>query len=357
MPVKIRYISYELPLTSAWPGVRDRQLTQRKGWLVSVADDRFQGHGDCAPFPSAGTESHSQALLLLQQVGEKSWIDPAALRSALEQHSTGYPAACHALESAVLDLQSKRSGIPLRRLLNPGASTRISVNALSGSVCRENAVAHQEQGFGVIKLKAGGQEMRDDIRCLRKVCDALSPGVRIRLDANGAWSMDQALFFLDALAGLPIESVEEPLRSPELSDYTRLQSHTAITLALDESLQRMNLDEILSCKDIRRLVLKPGALGGPSRSFALARQATAAGMDCVVTSLVDSAVGIWTGCQLAAAVDALCPGLAHGLATSSWLGKDIAKPPDIRAGYISLPNKPGSGVDEIFQNNLSRPFS
>lgn len=356
MPLRIRHIPYVLPLISAWPGVRDQQMTQRRGWLVSIGDGNHQGYGDCAPFPQAGTESHPQALPLLQQTGSREWGDIGALLSILETKRADFPAACHALETAALDLQGRKSGIPLRRLLNASAGDQIRVNAFSGSICKENALKSRHQGFKIIKLKAGIHDLEEELRCLRRLCKALPPPVRIRLDANGAWNMDKALFFLDAIADLPIESLEEPLRSPDLAGFSRLQSQSPITLALDESLQQMNLDEVLSCTNIRRLVLKPGVLGGLRYSYAMANKAAAAGKESVITSLVESAVGIHAACQLATAVDALSPGMAHGLATSSWLREDVAKPPEIRAGYISLPDKPGSGIDEIFQENLSSPF-
>ena len=356
MPLQIHHRSYALPLISAWPGVRDRQLIQRRGWLVSIVDDSIRGYGDCAPFPSAGTELHSQAGLLLQEICGRKWADEGSIFRALEKNIVDFPATCHALETALLDLQSRKSGIPLRRLLNDSAADQVQVNAFSGSICQENSSEAQKFGFTVIKLKAGVLPVADEIRCLHALCATLLPEVRIRLDANGAWTLEEALYFLDAASALPIESLEEPLRNPGLAEFVRLQSATDIILALDESLQRLNFDAILSCGNIRRLVLKPGVLGGMKQSYDMAAKAAAAGMESVVTSLVDSAVGIHAACQLAAAVDPLSPGMAHGLATSNWLQEDVARPPAIRAGYLSLPDKPGSGIDEIFAENLSRPL-
>ncbi len=327
-------------------------MTLRKGWLITVTDSGYQGYGDCAPFPSMGTESPTQAIALLQKLKGRSWADTDAVRFELESIRADFPAASHALETAVLDLQGKKEGIPVRKLLSETASSQIQVNAFSGAICQDDVLNAQREGFNVIKLKAGLQNLDHEIRCLQTLCATLLPQTRIRLDANGAWNMDEALLFLDAIADLPVESLEEPLHNPDMADLARLQSHTAITLALDESLQTMNLDEILSGTNIRRLVLKPGVLGGLKHSYAVAKAAAAAGVESVVTSLVDSAVGIYAACQLAAAVDALSPGMAHGLATSGWLARDIAKPPEIRAGYLSLPNTPGLGINEIIQAPL-----
>ena len=75
----------------------------------------------------------------------------------------------------------------------------------------------------------------------------------------------------------------------------------------------------------------------------LAEQARQAGMDCVVTSVLESAAGIWAASQLAAAIDPWFPGLAHGLATSPWLDQNTGEPPVIIDGKIVLPTTAGSG--------------
>ncbi|MDH5485686.1 MAG: o-succinylbenzoate synthase, partial [Gammaproteobacteria bacterium] len=66
-------------------------------------------------------------------------------------------------------------------------------------------------------------------------------------------------------------------------------------------------------------------------------QARKAGMGVVVTSTIDSAVGVWAATHLAAALGKKCEPVAHGLATSHWLASDVAEPPAIREGLIHLP--------------------
>jgi len=94
---------------------------------------------------------------------------------------------------------------------------------------------------------------------------------------------------------------------------------------------------------VRRLVLKPMALGGLQSAMNIAQQAQQVGMDCVVTSVLESAAGIWAASQLAAAIDPMFPGLAHGLATSHWLSQNTGRPPTIIDAKITLPITAGSG--------------
>ncbi len=358
MALQIQLAPYSLPLACPWPDAsRDASLTQRKGWVISICDDQHRGYGDCAPLPSAGTESKAAAHTLIHQFSRRTWNSTQTLLAELERQRHAYPAACYALETAALDLHSQNAELPLRKLLNDTASDQILANAMSGSACRENTLQDQSQGFSLLKLKVGRQELHEEIRCLKKICAQLTPGVRLRLDANGSWTQSEASDFLDAVAKLPVESLEEPLRNPGLIEFSQLQSRTPITLALDESIRRMDPNELLATPAIRRLILKPGVQGGLRYSYSLAEKAAAAGKECVVTTLVDSAVGVHAACQLAAAVDGLSPGLAHGLATSSWLCKDVACPPRIRAGRLSLSNAPGLNINEIFSANLSGAFS
>ncbi|HEC07034.1 MAG TPA: o-succinylbenzoate synthase [Thiolapillus brandeum] len=348
MALEISFYPYKLPLIAAWPGMIRNPMRFREGWVVKAKEHNCSGIGDCAPFQAFGTESKREAHRFLLQCAGNTWPDSAALLGKLEKQRSEYPASCFALETALLDLESRKADLPLRKMLNSKSSDNARVNALSGSICDENTLSSIESGFNVIKLKVGKQAVEEELACLKALCRKLPPQHLLRLDANGAWSLDEARYFLAASQGLPIESLEEPLRETGLAAFADLQNQTDITLALDESLKNLDLNEVLTNPTIRRLVLKPGVQGGLCCTLALAESAAAAGKESVITTLVDSAIGVQATCQLAAATDPLSPGLAHGLATSDWLSKDIAKPPEIRAGYVFLSDTPGLGIHETF---------
>ena len=91
---------------------------------------------------------------------------------------------------------------------------------------------------------------------------------------------------------------------------------------------------------MRRLVLKPATFGGLQRTLSLARAATNLGFEVVLTSLIESAAGLWPSLQLAAALSSPIP---QGLATSSWLAHDLGRVPDPEQGRIWLGQHRGSG--------------
>ncbi|ADC61572.1 o-succinylbenzoate synthase [Allochromatium vinosum] len=352
---------YELPLRHAWNSARGG-FAQRCGWLVWVEADGLTGYGDCAPLPAAGTETHEAAGAALARLtaslpGQDVATGLAALDADGDTSET--PAARFALECALTDLASRHQGLSLRDWLAPDSApiARISVNAMLGplgTVRGEDLVTRHAQGFRVLKLKVGVETPASDLDALialmRPPLVGAGLDVGLRLDANGAWSFDQARRLIERLIQLrlPIESIEEPLTEPTPERLAALQALAPFPLALDESLPaRFATHDTsrLAGTDpaqfgVRRLVLKPAALGGLRRTLELARRAQAAGIEVVVTSLVESAAGLWPTAQLAGAIASPIP---QGLATADWLAADLGRAPRPCAGRLELPDRSGSG--------------
>ncbi|WJW75970.1 o-succinylbenzoate synthase [Thiohalobacter sp. IOR34] len=337
-----RLLPYRLPLKRPWSSAAGR-FGERRGWLLELVDDEGRrGWGDCAPLPQAGTEDPRQAVAWLEQrlAGIEGQSAGTLLRSLPDEAP---PAARCALETALLDLEARAAGRPLSRRLEINAAASVAVNASLGALDADTADRLADAaGFRVVKLKVGMAPPADDLKALERLANRLPPGVTLRLDANRAWNPEQARGFMEALDGLPIESLEEPLAEPSLEMLAELQATAPCPLALDESLGRFDHDRLLRELPVERLILKPMVLGGPLAALRLGRQALANGMECVVTTTVDSAIGAWAAVHLAAALN---NGLAHGLATGDWLAEDVAPAPAIREGYIHLPDRPGLGIE------------
>lgn len=338
------FTPYRLPLRQPWVSARGG-FDVREGWLVRLATDTgLVGYGDCAPLPQAGTESMDSAAACLS--GWVAALPGLPLEEALGRISAsaaGAPAACCGLETALLDLLAQQAGLPLARWLNPDAAAELRVNAMLGGLdsrAAERALAAVAEGYSVLKLKVGLAAGHEEIPLLHDLAHRLPAGVSLRLDANCAWNEKDAEDFLGALAGLPVESVEDPLASPDRAGWCRLQSMVPFPLAADESLRIMGADAVFSQPPVRRMVLKPMVLGGVVSALALARRAREAGVECVVTTTVDSAVGVAAALHLAAAV---ANDLAHGLATSAWLLRDVGKAPLVAGGVLRLGSDPGLG--------------
>ena len=349
--IQIQLDAYSLPLSRSWQSSKG-SCPARAGWLVTTTDTSgITGYGDCCPMPEAGTETHAKAGDCLHRLALRS-VDE--LYRELEQYQARRPSACHGISTALLDMQARQRDLPLGQLLNKDASPKISLNAAAGALIHINNTRLQllqREGFQVIKLKVGIADPAAELSRLHQVSEQLNPSALLRLDANQAWDFQQAAFFVDAIQGMPVESLEEPLQAPTLASLGKLQSRSSIPLAMDESLTTLSPQALVESGVIRRLVLKPMALGGLQPAMDIARQARQAGMECTVTSVLESAAGIWAASHLAAAIDPLFPGLAHGLATSHWLVGNTGAPPLVIEGKIDLSTTKGSGFRPYAQQS------
>jgi O-succinylbenzoate synthase len=309
---RLRLHPYHLPLRRPWVAA-SATLTERRGWLVEARDDDGStGWGDCAVLPSAAEPGAAQM----------RW----------------------AIETALIDLEARRRGLPLATLL--GARTlAVPVNAALGPLdegCAGRAEDALAQGFQTAKIKVGIAPVAEELARLRELVGTLRRTLRLRLDANRAWSDADARRFLTSVADLPIDGVEEPLAAPTCASLAALQAALPFPIAVDESLPALGFAAMISSHAVRRLVIKPARLGGVLPTLTLARRAQAAGIEVVLTSVVDSAIGVAAAAHLAAAI---APDVAHGLATGSWLADDVGPALPVRNGCLILPELPGLGIE------------
>ncbi|MBL3527035.1 MAG: o-succinylbenzoate synthase [gamma proteobacterium endosymbiont of Lamellibrachia anaximandri] len=351
MPVQsARLIPYSLPLRQQWQSSMGG-FGRREGWLVELSCmSGVKGYGDCAPLPLAGTEAAKVARQWLdEQLSLMKGKSPSELlrRYATE---TPYPPAAHfALETALLDLACQSEQITLRHWLNKKAADHILVNAVIGSLddsVQQRAANKIQQGFTTLKIKVGMNSPQDEITQLHELAQQLPKKTRLRLDANRAWNSRDAEYFIDGVRGLPIDSLEEPLREPDLKLLAKLQNRADCSLALDESLAQLHIDKLLAHPPVKRFILKPMVIGSLLSTKKLAESAANASVECVVTTTVDSAVGVLATAQLAAAIPTSQP-LSHGLTTSEWLAEDISDPLAIINGEMVLPDTHGLGIGSV----------
>lgn len=174
-----------------------------------------------------------------------------------------------------------------------------------------------------VKVAEPGQSLDDDAARVEAV-RALTPTVRV--DANGAWTVAQAVEAIDALG--PLEYVEQPCKT--LDELAELRSRVDVPIAADESIRKASDPlKVVRAKAADVAVLKVAPLGGIS---ALLRIAAQIDIPVVISSALDSAVGIAAGLNAAAAL----PQLRHacGLGTGGLFVEDVAKPMTPQDGYL-----------------------
>ncbi len=215
-----------------------------------------------------------------------------------------------------------------------------------GEVARA-AEAWAELGFTTFKLKVGGES---DVEQVEAVREAVGEEARIRVDANGAWSADEAIRVLTELAPLGIELCEQPVAT--LEEMAIVRAATEIPIAADESVtepaEARRAAELGAC-DLA--TLKLAKVGGPE-----AAERGEWEMPVYISSALEGPVGIAAAGRVAASMRAggSDAGIAHGLATQLLFSATIAaRGPAIRDGMLVLPEGPGLGV-EIDDDALAR---
>jgi o-succinylbenzoate synthase len=204
----------------------------------------------------------------------------------------------------------------------------IPVNATVPAVAASEvpAVLARFDGCRTAKVKVAerGQSLADDVARVAAVRAALGAEGRIRIDANGGWNVDEAERAIHALAEHDLEYVEQPCATvPELADVRRRVKYAGIPIAADESVRKAS-DPVAVARagaaDL--LVVKVQPLGGVRRALEVV---AAAGLPAVVSSALDTSVGLAMGTALAAAL----PELDYdcGLGTASLFTADVADPP------------------------------
>ena len=206
----------------------------------------------------------------------------------------------------------------------PALRQSIPVNATLPAVS-PGQVAAVLQRFGpcrTVKVKVAepGQVLADDVARVAAVRDYLGPEGRIRVDANGAWNVDEAEHAIHALTRFDLEYVEQPCATvDELFELRQRVKYMGIPIAADESVRKA-ADPLAVARagaaDV--LVVKVQPLGGVHAALAIAHEA---GLPVVVSSALDTAVGLSMGLQLAASLPQL--EFDCGLATSALFVDDV----------------------------------
>jgi o-succinylbenzoate synthase len=183
-----------------------------------------------------------------------------------------------------------------------------------------------------VKIKVGGpgSTRATDVARVRAVRDALGATGRIRIDANGSWTLDEAEHAIREMEPLDLDYVEQPVESvSDMAVLRQRMSELGIGIAADESIRRSSdITTVLEAKACDVVVLKVQPLGGIVKALAIADQAREAGCDVVVSSALETSVGLHYGAKLHQILSTNRPqSLDAGLGTASFLAGDVVTTP------------------------------
>ncbi len=300
------------------------------------------GWGEAAPLASydgveledcrAALEAQATALRALSPGGGGA----AALDAA--RAAADLPQALAAVDLALWDAAARREDVPVAHMLSGDPAASVEVNATVGAADRataaEQATAARDAGFGCVKVKVG---LGDDAGRVAAVRAAAGPQMLLRLDANGAWTVDEAVAAIGALEGAGLELVEEPVHG--VAELRAVRDRVATRIAMDETAAQHGA---ISSGAADAICLKLGRAGGISALLAQATLVRTTGADAYLASTLDGPLGIAAAVHAAAA---LRIGPACGLATLGLFTAPVPVALRPAGGMIAVPAGPGLGVD------------
>jgi o-succinylbenzoate synthase len=268
--------------------VRFRGTTLREGALLHGP----AGWGEFSPFPDYGPPECARWLACTLEAAAVGWPHPV------------------------------RDSVPVNVTV-PAVAPEQARAIVTGSSCRTAKV----------KVAEPGQPESADVARVAAVRDAIGPDGMVRVDANGGWDVDTAERMLAALAEFGLEYAEQPCAT--LAELAELRRRVAVPVAADESIRRAEDPLRVRAEGAADIVvLKAQPLGGVRAALRIAEQC---GLPAVVSSAVDTSVGLAAGVALAAALPSL--EYACGLATMSLLAGDVTADPLVAAAG-ELPVRP-----------------
>lgn len=208
-----------------------------------------------------------------------------------------------------------------------------------------------DQGIRTFKIKCTDDHALDDRRVA--AIRAAFPTAALRLDPNEAWTRDNMLERMAAMAPLNIEYVEEPVSSAQtmadLAGFAALKRASPIPVALDQSVKGVaEATAILDAGAADVLIMKSQAVGGFDHVIDVVRMAEGRGVVCVMTSSLETAIGLTASLHAAALLGAPIP--ACGLSPGRFFTADVTEKPPIADGHMTIPTDPGLGVGDVVLN-------
>lgn len=314
--------------------------TTRKMWLVSLSDGNRTGVGECAPLPDLSCDALPDELyvsklnVFCRNLCETGEIDVEALRD--------YPSMLFGLETALLNF---RNGEKLFDTAFSRGEEGIPINGLVWMGNYDEMLQRMEEklekGFRCVKLKIGAIDFEQELDLIKRIRERFSfHEVELRLDANGAFKYEEALYKLELLSQYAIHSIEQPIRQGQWSFMAELCRESPLPIALDEELIGVNDPEMkahmLNIIKPRYIILKPSLHGGMAGCREWIDVARELGVGSWITSALESNIGLNAIAQYASDVYGPQITMPQGLGTGQLFTDNIPMPLEIRGDMLFL---------------------
>ena len=316
--------------------------TTRTIWLVHLSEGDKTGVGECAPLPDLSCDAMPDEAYetKLRQFCERLTGDSPQDEAEVFESMRPYPSILFGLETALLNLRNGdllfdtpfsrgEEGIPINGLVWMGRYDEML----------QRMEDKLEKGFRCVKLKIGAIDFDQELDLVKRIRDRFSfHEVELRLDANGAFKYEEALYKLELLSQYAIHSIEQPIRQGQWAYMAELCRESPLPIALDEELIGVNDPEMkrhmLNVIKPRYIILKPSLHGGMMGCREWIETAKQQGIGSWITSALESNIGLNAIAQFASDVYGPHIRMPQGLGTGQLFTDNIPLPLEIRGDML-----------------------
>ncbi|MGI6129357.1 MAG: mandelate racemase/muconate lactonizing enzyme family protein [bacterium] len=328
------------------------EQTQERLFVRVHSDDGCFGIGEAAPLTFFTGETTPVIKEIIDHVlgpaiiGQEA-LDVRAAIARLEEKIPGNSTAKTAVEMAIWDLAGKCQQIPVYRLLGGKLREAVPIAYVLGlsqpQQMAEEAKKVVAKGYNTIKTKLTG-DINTDLSILEAIREAVGDNVALRVDANSAYSVKDAILAARQFEPFDLQYIEQPCAPSLPGALSQVREHTAIPIAADESLlSKADAFNLISTGSVDWLVIKLIKVGGIMSALEIATFASWAGIGCTVVSPIETSIGTAAGLHLAAVMPSLP--IAHELCGPEYLVDDPVCGLGPIKPVLSIDDSPGLGVE------------
>jgi L-alanine-DL-glutamate epimerase-like enolase superfamily enzyme len=357
----IEIFLFDIPLTSPFR-IAIGEMKAANDLLVRVRTDQgVVGLGEACPFPPITGETQATNAAAARSIRDMLiGKDPLAIEALLREigplvHSN--PSAVAAFDMALHDILGKVAGLPLFRLL--GGTKNVFETDITTSIdtlekMTAESKKYADMGYKTLKVKVG-LDPDEDFARLEAIRRAVGPKVAIRIDANQGWSVPQAIYALRKMEPLAVEFCEQPVLAADTAGLKAVRAQSPIAIMADEALfgpsDAIKLIRAEACDTFNIKVMKAGGL---LNSIRIAHIADAANMRCMVGCMLESKLALTAAAHVVASQANIVYADLDG--NSEHVTDPITDGMTVKAGELTLPEKPGLGcdVDPAFLKKLDK---
>lgn len=315
--------------------------TERKVWYVTLSDGDRRGVGECAPLPDLSCDAMNDEAyekILRERCETVCWTGEIPYDDLRD-----YPSMLFGIETAWLSL---KNGDRLFDTKFSRGEAGIPINGLVWMGNYDEMLQRMEdkldKGFRCVKLKIGAIGFEQELDLVKRIRERFSfHEVELRLDANGAFKYEEALYKLELLSQYAIHSIEQPIKAGQWAYMAELCRESPLPIALDEELIGVNDPEMkhhmLNIIKPRYIILKPSLHGGMMGCREWIAAAKEQGIGSWITSALESNIGLNAVAQFASDVYGDHIRMPQGLGTGQLFTDNIDMGLDIRGDMLWRP--------------------